>query len=89
MNNIFTAHFGDTSAHSAPYTVNVYHDNEVWIASCDELGLVTEAPDYESLTERVWEVAEDLLIENDIDQPFDSLRLSFIQDQAYDDRVAL
>lgn len=72
-----------------PYIVNIYHDNEVWVATCDDLGLVTEAPDYESLTERVWEVAGDLLTENDIDQPFETLRLSFVQNQVADDRMAL
>lgn len=72
-----------------PYIVNIYHDNEVWVATCDDLGLVTEATDYESLTERVWEVAEDLLDENDIDQPFETLRLSFVQNQVADDRMAL
>ncbi|SUI52562.1 DUF1902 domain-containing protein [Serratia marcescens] len=74
---------------SAPYTVHVLHDKDVWVASCDELGLVTEAPDYESLTERVWEVAEELLVDNDIDQPFETLRLSFVQNQVSDDRMAL
>ncbi|SUG74639.1 Domain of uncharacterised function (DUF1902) [Salmonella enterica subsp. enterica] len=42
---------------NSPFTVNVIHDGDVWVATCDELGLVTEAPDYESLTQRVWDVA--------------------------------
>lgn len=73
---------------SPAYTVNVFHDHDVWVANCDELGLVTEAADYESLTERVWEIAEDLLLENGDDTPFDCLRLSFVQEQASDDRMA-
>lgn len=72
-----------------PYIVNIFHDKEVWVATCDDLGLVTEALDYESLTERVWEIAEDLLSENDIDQPLETLRLSFVQNQIADDRMAL
>ncbi|EJZ0950375.1 TPA: DUF1902 domain-containing protein [Escherichia coli] len=74
---------------NAPYTVNVLHDGDVWVATCDELGLVTEAPDYESLTERVWDVAGDMLVENGIDQDVESLRFSFVQEQVSDDRMAL
>jgi len=74
---------------SVPYTVEVIHDSQVWVATCDELGLVTEAPDYESLTERVWEIAGDLLDENGIDQDIEHLRLSFVQTQAADNRMAL
>ncbi|WP_261370762.1 DUF1902 domain-containing protein [Yersinia massiliensis] len=74
---------------NTPYTVHVYHDTDVWVATCDEIGLVTEAPDYEALTERVWEVAEDLIEANDIDRPFENLRLSFVQTQVLDDRMAL
>ena len=74
---------------NAPYTVNVLHDGGVWVATCDELGLVTEAPDYESLTERGWDVAGDMLVENGIDQDVESLRFSFVQEQVSDDRMAL
>lgn len=74
---------------NTPYKVDVFHDSEVWVATCDELGLVTEAPDYESLTKRVWEVAEDLLEANEIGQEVESLRLSFVQTQASENRMAL
>lgn len=74
---------------NAPYTVEVFHDSDVWVASCDDLGLVTEAPDYESLTERVWEIAGDLIEANQIENDIDSIRLSFVQTQVSDNRVAL
>lgn len=74
---------------NSPFTVNVIHDGDVWVATCDELGLVTEAPDYESLTQRVWDVAGDMLDENDIDQDLECLRLYFVQEQVSDDRMAL
>lgn len=74
---------------NSPFTVNVIHDGDVWVATCDELGLVTEAQDYESLTQRVWDVAGDMLDENDIDQDLECLRLYFVQEQVSDDRMAL
>lgn len=47
---------------SRSFDVNVCHDHDdnVWVAECDALGLVTEAPTYEELTERVWQIAPEL-----------------------------
>ncbi|EDS8889484.1 DUF1902 domain-containing protein [Salmonella enterica] len=50
------------SAHNKTFDVKVYHDHDenVWVAECDALGLVTEASTYEELTERVWLIAPEL-----------------------------
>lgn len=47
---------------SRPFDVKVRHDHDenLWVAECDALGLVTEAPTYEELTERVWQIAPEL-----------------------------
>lgn len=41
------------------FDVDICHDHEdnVWVAQCDALSLVTEAATYEELTERVWVIA--------------------------------
>ncbi|WP_256125185.1 DUF1902 domain-containing protein [Photorhabdus luminescens] len=56
MNTVYKAHFGDRQT---SFVVKVTHD-DMWIAECDELGLVTEAKTYDELTERVWEIVPEL-----------------------------
>ena len=46
------------------YIVNVPRQDGMWIAECDDLGLVTEATTYDALTERVWEVMPELMADN-------------------------
>lgn len=74
-----------------PFIVNVSHDSEcgMWIAVCDEIGLVTEAETYEELTERVWEIAPEIAVENGISITDETMRLSFQQNQAASDRISL
>ncbi|EIY5102168.1 DUF1902 domain-containing protein [Klebsiella variicola] len=76
---------------SRPFDVNVCHDHEdnVWVAQCDALGLVTEAVTYEELTERVWEIAPELYIMNGLGSNPARISLSFNQEQSYSDRIAL
>ncbi|ENY3730730.1 TPA: DUF1902 domain-containing protein [Enterobacter cloacae] len=76
---------------SRPFDVNVCHDHEdnVWVAQCDALGLVTEAATYEELTERVWEIAPQLYVMNGLGSNPARISLSFNQEQSYSDRIAL
>lgn len=60
-----------------PYIVVVTHQDNMWIAECDELCLVTEAPTYDELTERVWEVMPDLVEANGLACNIESMCLSF------------
>ncbi|QOJ24086.1 MAG: DUF1902 domain-containing protein [Gammaproteobacteria bacterium] len=73
------------------FIVHVTHDIEsgMWVAVCDEIGLVTESDTYEGLTERVWEIAPEIAIENGIDVSIETMRLSFQQDQTARDRIFL
>ena len=76
---------------SRPFDVNVCHDHEdnVWVAQCDALGLVTEAATYEELTERVWEIAPELYVMNGLGSNPARISLSFNQEQSYSERIAL
>ncbi|MCS3431622.1 DUF1902 domain-containing protein [Klebsiella sp. BIGb0407] len=76
---------------SRPFEVNIHHDHEenVWVAECDALGLVTEAGTYEELTERVWEIVPELYEINGLGDNPDGIRLSFNQAQSYSDRMVL
>ena len=60
-----------------PYIVNVTHEDNMWIAECDEFGLVTEASSYGQLTERVWELVSDMIEANNLKIDEESIRLSF------------
>ncbi len=73
------------------FIVNVTHDTEsgMWVAVCDEIGLVTESETYEGLTERVWEIAPEIAVENGIDVSADTMRISFHQDQTTRDRISV
>jgi hypothetical protein len=44
--------------------VEVMFDEDMWIAVADEIGLVTEAPSYEALVERVRLLAPELIRDN-------------------------
>lgn len=76
---------------SRPFNVSVSHDIEenVWVAVCDALGLVTEAPTYEELTLRVWEVAPELYEMNGLGKNPGCIKLSFNQEQSYSEHIAL
>lgn len=64
--------------------VNVSHDSEcgMWVAVCDEIGLVTESETYEGLTERVWEIAPEIAVENGINVSTETIRINAILKQA-------
>ena len=76
---------------SKPFDVSIRHDRQenVWIAECDELGLVTEANTCEELKERVWALAPELYEMNGLGQHPEHIRLSFTQIQSRSDRIAL
>lgn len=74
---------------SPPFIVRVIHDGQVWIAENDELGLVTEAETYEALTERVWQIAPELYEMNGFGTDAEDMRISFIQEQSAEERLAL
>jgi hypothetical protein len=58
MNNVVHAAFN----RSVPYVAEVIFDAEcgMWVATCEELSVTTEAPSYEALTARVWEIAPEI-----------------------------
>ncbi|MEX0445536.1 DUF1902 domain-containing protein [Xenorhabdus sp. SGI246] len=70
------------------FVVNVIHD-DMWIAECDELGLVTEAKNYDELIEKVWEIAPELYEINGLGDQSEVIRLKFVQEQSSDSRVVL
>jgi hypothetical protein len=64
MSNIVRPDFNRTT----PFVADVIFDAEcgMWVATCDELGVTTEAPSYEALTARFWEIAPEIALENGI-----------------------
>lgn len=50
------------------FKVDVVFDNEenVWVASCDALGIVTEAKTFEALTQRVQDLVPEMIEANQI-----------------------
>lgn len=66
-----------------PLIVEVTHQDGIWTAECDALGLVTEASDYDALIERARTIAPELAALNGLALDPDALRLSF----QYLDRV--
>ena len=63
MNNVVHPNFSHK-----PFVVNVIFDAEcgMWVASCDALHVVTEAPSYEAVTARFWEIAPEIALGNGI-----------------------
>jgi hypothetical protein len=75
-----------------PFIVRVTFDAEVhyFVAECDDLVFVTEAPTFEELTERVWAIAPEMAQENGHHIAPHNLRLRFEFDQSLtDNRIAL
>lgn len=86
MNNVMRPNFRPP----APFIANVIFDAVcgMWVASCDALHVVTEAPSYEAVTARFWEIAPEIALANGI--AFDSAsRIQFrhIEDAA--SRIAM
>lgn len=71
-----------------PFVVNVIRDEEMWIAECDELGLVTEAESYEALTARAWEIAPELAELNGVPVGPEGLSLLFQHYESFPARAA-
>ncbi|CDH26096.1 DUF1902 domain-containing protein [Xenorhabdus bovienii] len=71
------------------FVVNVIHEGDVWVAECDELGLVTEAKTYDELTEQVWEIASELYELYELVGDSEYIRIKFVQEQSSDSRIAL
>ncbi|EOL9123208.1 DUF1902 domain-containing protein [Enterobacter ludwigii] len=61
------------------FDVDICHDHEdnIWVAQCDALSLVTEAATYEELTERVWVIAPELYVMNGLGSNPAHISLSF------------
>lgn len=51
-----------------------------WVASCDALGLVTEAESYDVLVERVWQIAPEMAVINGLTAPDATIGLRFVAD---------
>ena len=47
---------------AAPFVADVVFDAEcgMWVATCEELSITTEASSYEALTARVWAIAPEI-----------------------------
>jgi hypothetical protein len=59
VNNVIHAAFNRTG----PYVAEVIFDAKcgMWVvATCEDLSVTTEAPSYEDLTARVWEIAPEI-----------------------------
>lgn len=69
------------------FTVNVTHADGIWIAECEELGLVTEAESFDALTARAWQIAPELAAENGIDPA--NMHLLFQHEQSAPELLAL
>ena len=66
------------------------HEDGVWIAENDDLGLVTESDSFENLTDRVWEIAPDLAEANGINLKDGEMRLRFQHiESSTDHKIAL
>ncbi|KMW72066.1 hypothetical protein TI10_17370 [Photorhabdus luminescens subsp. luminescens] len=79
---VYKVHFGDRQTN---FVVKVTYD-DMWIAECDELGLITEAKTYDKLIERVWEIVPELYEMNLGSNP-EAVKISFVQEQSYDLRM--
>lgn len=89
MSNILTFK-KPTDRDDQTVVVDVTFADGMFTAECTALHLVTEAVTFEALTERVWELAPDMIDANNLDISPDSLRLSFMFEQsAQDHRLAL
>ncbi len=64
----------------ATYVAEVVHDPEsgMWVAACDALSVATEAPTYDALTERFWEIAPEVAAENGVAFDVATARVDFI-----------
>lgn len=66
---------------NTPFIIEVTHEvtdtENLWIAECDQLGLVTEADSYEQLTKNCWQLLPDLLELNKIGTTVDKAQLRF------------
>lgn len=60
-----------------PFIVEVIYEDGIYTAQCSEIGLVTEERTYEALTERVWEIAPELVADNQPDVDMDNIRILF------------
>lgn len=51
-----------------PFVAEVVFDAEsgMWVASCDELCVATEAPSYEAVVSRFWQVAPEIAASNGV-----------------------
>lgn len=69
-------------ATKATFIVTVVHDEAdgMWVATCDDLCLVTEAGTYEALIDRAWQIAPELAMENGLCIHESRLRLLFQHD---------
>ena len=74
MNNVVRPNFN-----RAPFIVEVTFDPEcsMWVGVCEGLHVVTEAPTFEALCERVWLVAEDAGHENGLSIDLADMQLVF------------
>jgi DNA-binding transcriptional regulator of glucitol operon len=82
---------------NAVFQVQVIHavaqdENErtMWVATCDDLHLVTEHSSYDGLIERVWEIAPELAEYNQPGVDVATMRLRFeFEDSAQNHPIAL
>ena len=63
------------------FTVAITYDPEsrYWVATCEALGLVSEAPAYEALIQRVWQIAPELYALHGYGDEKDNFRLDVHQ----------
>jgi len=61
-------------------SINIFHypEDDIWLAECDEIGLVTEAKTYDALVARALEIVSELAVENGVIQKNENLTASFV-----------
>jgi uncharacterized protein (DUF1810 family) len=74
MNNVIAM-----PVRAVTFDVEVIHDAQAgqYVAVCDGLRLATEAPSFDALIARVWEIAPEMAQENGLHVAPEALRLRF------------
>jgi Domain of unknown function (DUF1902) len=87
MNNVVRPNF---NRRIAPFVVDIQFDNEsaMWVAVCDALSVCTEAPSYEAVTARFWEIAPEIAAANGVTFNADS-RIEFRHIEDATSRIAM
>ncbi|MDR1842305.1 MAG: DUF1902 domain-containing protein [Citrobacter amalonaticus] len=71
------------------FTVTVTRNDDIWIASCDAMGLTTEEKSYENLMFRTWMIAAELSVDNGLRADGEAFTLVFAHEVSSGDPATL